>query len=127
MAVPPGTLKTAYRIGKGFLTDEEVAEWEKLGKPVEATRLRPPAPSRGAAGKRPLLPRLPASEPPVAIAPEPADQPEVHALLRQSDAYHAALYPAESNHLVDVAKLLVAQRSLRGRAPRRHRSRAAAH
>ena len=32
VAVPPGTLKTAYRIGKGFLTDEEVAEWEKLGQ-----------------------------------------------------------------------------------------------
>ena len=32
-AVPPGTLKTSYRIGKGFLTDEEVAEWEKLGVP----------------------------------------------------------------------------------------------
>jgi putative acetyltransferase len=32
----------------------------------------------------------------------------VHALLRQSDAYHAALYPAESNHLVDVAVLTAA-------------------
>lgn len=28
-------LKTAYRIGRGFLSDEEVAEWERLGKPVE--------------------------------------------------------------------------------------------
>ena len=35
VAVPAGTLKTAYRVGKGFLTDEEVAEWEKLGKPPE--------------------------------------------------------------------------------------------
>ena len=43
--------------------------------------------------------------PPIAIVAESADQPEVHALLRQSDAYHAALYPAESNHLVDVAAL----------------------
>ena len=43
--------------------------------------------------------------PPIAIVAESADQPEVHALLRQSDAYHAALYPAESNHLVDVAVL----------------------
>jgi putative acetyltransferase len=41
----------------------------------------------------------------VKIAAETADQPDVHALLGQSDAYMAALYPAESNHLVDVATL----------------------
>ncbi len=105
VAVPPGTLKTAYRIGKGFLTDEEAAEWEKLGKPAEA---------RAAANGQlpeaaPAVPGATAAvgggEPPVVIAAEPADQPEVHALLRQSDAYHAALYPAESNHMVDVATL----------------------
>jgi putative acetyltransferase len=104
VAVPPGTLKTAYRIGKGFLSDEEVAEWEKLGKPAEAeiaTRASPSgAEANGAAA-------VSAADQPsdVSIAPEPADQPEVHALLRQSDAYHAALYPAESNHLVDVETL----------------------
>ena len=32
VAVTEG-LKTAYRVGKGFLTDDEVAVWEKLGKP----------------------------------------------------------------------------------------------
>lgn len=36
---------------------------------------------------------------------ENPDQPEIHALLSASDAYHAALYPAESNHLVDIASL----------------------
>lgn len=36
VAVPAGTLKTAYRIGKGFLSDDEVAQWEALGKPVTA-------------------------------------------------------------------------------------------
>ena len=36
---------------------------------------------------------------------ETPDQPEIHALLRTSDAYYAALYPAESNHLVDIASL----------------------
>jgi hypothetical protein len=30
---PAGTLATAYRVGKGFLSDEEVAAWEKLGHP----------------------------------------------------------------------------------------------
>jgi len=91
VAVPPGTLKTAYRIGKGFLTDEEVAEWEKLGHPAETE-----------VAAKPL-----ASDPglPISIAAEPADQPEVHALLRQSDTYFAGLYPAESNHLIDVAAL----------------------
>lgn len=33
-AVPAGTLKTAYRIGKGFLSDDEVAQWDALGKPA---------------------------------------------------------------------------------------------
>ncbi|MCB1505528.1 MAG: DUF3306 domain-containing protein [Hyphomicrobiaceae bacterium] len=33
--VPVGGIKTAYRIGKGFLSDSEVAEWEKLGRPAE--------------------------------------------------------------------------------------------
>ncbi len=33
VAVAPGTLQTAWRIGKGFLNDAEVAEWDKLGKP----------------------------------------------------------------------------------------------
>jgi len=31
--------------------------------------------------------------------------PEVSGLIRESDAYAQALYPAESNHLVDVASL----------------------
>ena len=36
---------------------------------------------------------------------ENPDQPEIRALLNASDAYHAALYPAESNHPVDMAAL----------------------
>ena len=32
VAVPEG-IKTAYRVGRGFLTDEEVTAWENLGKP----------------------------------------------------------------------------------------------
>ena len=31
--VPLGGLKTAYKIGRGFLSDAEVAEWESLGRP----------------------------------------------------------------------------------------------
>jgi putative acetyltransferase len=36
---------------------------------------------------------------------ENPDQPEIRDLLAASDAYHAALYPAESNHLVDMQSL----------------------
>lgn len=30
--VPQGVLKTAYRVGRGFLSDEDVTEWDALGK-----------------------------------------------------------------------------------------------
>ncbi len=104
VAVPAGTLKTAYRIGKGFLTDEEVAEWEKLGHPAETeVAAKPPAADAAAAGAAGAA--AADTAPPVSVAAEPADQPEVHALLRQSDAYFASLYPAESNHLIDATAL----------------------
>jgi len=41
----------------------------------------------------------------IEIAIENPDQPEIAVLLASSDAYMAALYPAESNHLLDVASL----------------------
>jgi putative acetyltransferase len=41
----------------------------------------------------------------IEIAIENPDQPEIAALLASSDAYMAALYPAQSNHLLDVASL----------------------
>ncbi|MCB5204119.1 GNAT family N-acetyltransferase [Neorhizobium sp. T786] len=41
----------------------------------------------------------------VTIAVEPPRQPEVIRLLELSDAYAASLYPAESNHLVDISTL----------------------
>lgn len=33
--VPVGGIRTAYRVGKGFLSDAEIAEWESLGRPEE--------------------------------------------------------------------------------------------
>lgn len=39
------------------------------------------------------------------IAPESPRQPGIVALLQQSDAYMAALYPAESNHMLDLESL----------------------
>ncbi|KKX34479.1 GNAT family N-acetyltransferase [Rhizobium sp. LC145] len=41
----------------------------------------------------------------VTIDIEPPRQPEILRLLELSDAYAASLYPAESNHLVDVSTL----------------------
>jgi putative acetyltransferase len=38
---------------------------------------------------------------------ETPDQPEVRAMLSRLDALHADLYPAESNHLLDVRALLL--------------------
>ena len=56
--------------------------------------------------------------PEINIAPEDPRQPEVRRLIALSDAYLQALYPSESNHLVDVdvlavsgTMLLVARRS----------------
>jgi putative acetyltransferase len=40
------------------------------------------------------------------INTETPNQPEVVAMLDRLDAYCAALYPAESNHLMDIASLL---------------------
>jgi len=37
---------------------------------------------------------------------ETPDQAEVRAMLARLDAYCAALYPAESNHLMDIASLM---------------------
>ncbi len=42
----------------------------------------------------------------ITLATESPDQPEVGAFFAASEAYMAALYPAESNHFVDVAALL---------------------
>lgn len=42
---------------------------------------------------------------PIEIRPEPARQPEVEELLRLSDEFAFALYPAESCHLLDVSEL----------------------
>ncbi|MDY0873033.1 GNAT family N-acetyltransferase [Dongia rigui] len=36
---------------------------------------------------------------------ETPDQPDVRDMLAEGDAYYATLYPAESNHLVDISTL----------------------
>jgi putative acetyltransferase len=45
------------------------------------------------------------THPKIEIAVEDPAGPEVAPLLEASDAYMAALYPAESNHMLDVASL----------------------
>ncbi len=41
----------------------------------------------------------------ISIAPESPRSPEVIALIRDLDAYQSALYPAESNHFIDIDAL----------------------
>jgi len=41
----------------------------------------------------------------IVIAAESPDQPEVRALISELDALQLRLYPAESNHFVDIASL----------------------
>jgi putative acetyltransferase len=37
---------------------------------------------------------------------EPPDQPDVAALIAELDAYQAPMYPAQSNHLLDIESLV---------------------
>lgn len=117
LAVPLGTLKTAYRVGQGFLTDEEVAEWDKLGRPDADTAAHDSdAVANAATGAGPVIAAG------IAIAIEPATQPDVTAMFAASDAYHAGLYPAESNHpvspeaLTAVGAVMLVARDSDGRA-----------
>lgn len=41
----------------------------------------------------------------IEIRPEDPDQPDIVALLQAADDWYATLYPAESNHLLDVSTL----------------------
>jgi putative acetyltransferase len=41
----------------------------------------------------------------VDVKREDPDKPEIRALLVENDAYYEALYPAESNHLIDLTAL----------------------
>jgi hypothetical protein len=34
VSVPANLLRTAYKVGRGFLDDSEVAAWEDLGRPA---------------------------------------------------------------------------------------------
>jgi len=86
-AVPTGLLRTAYKVGQGFLSDEEAAEWDRLGRT-----------------KPTVAPPQEAAE--IAVGTESPDQPETAAFLAASDAQAASLYPPESNHLVDLAALM---------------------
>lgn len=42
----------------------------------------------------------------ISVARESPDQGDVAKLIRELDAYQGALYPAESNHLLDISQLL---------------------
>ena len=81
-----GVLATAYKVGRGFLTTDEAAAWDKLGRPQSEHAIIDAAVA-------------------VTIDAEPPDQPEVTAFFAASETYMSALYPAESNHFADPAAL----------------------
>jgi putative acetyltransferase len=51
-------------------------------------------------------PTAAASSSPACVADESPDQPDVLQLIDELDAYQRSLYPAESNHLLDLSSLL---------------------
>lgn len=83
VAVAPGTLQTAWRFGKGLLTDEEAAEWEALGKPESETAATAeatgaPAQPEEAAGPAPEAEaHAEAARPPEAPTGDVAAKPDV--------------------------------------------------
>ncbi|KAB2912845.1 MAG: GNAT family N-acetyltransferase [Hyphomicrobiaceae bacterium] len=96
VAVPGGTLQTAYRIGRGFMTDGEVAAGEKPGNPETA-----------GGGERPETAAMA-----LAILPlRAADQHEADALLRQLEAYLSHIYPGARQRGPDpAAQIFLARR-----------------
>jgi len=92
LAVPMGALKTAYKVGQGFLTDEEAAEWDRLGREDDVD-------DPSSTATQPVMAA-------VTVGAESTMQDDIAAMFAASDAYSAALYPAESNHMVSAARLL---------------------
>ena len=102
-------LRTSYKVGQGFLTDEEAAEWDALGKPekpgeVDGTQVAELDDSPEAI-EQPVGTEV-EDMAGASIREETPDQPEVAQFLTASDAYAAGLYPADSNHLVPLADLM---------------------
>lgn len=95
LAVPLGMLKTAHKVGRGFLSDEDVAKWEGLSK---EPAIEPNAPSDAVAH----------AKLPISVGLESPVQDEVRALFAQSDTYTHNLYPAESNHMTSPEMLVAA-------------------
>ena len=74
VAVPSRLMKTAYKVGRGFLDDDEVAAWEALGRPAAA-------PTATAGAMAPLEPeKVPGTAPPSgADGVQPAAEASSHA------------------------------------------------
>ena len=93
-------IATDYKVGQGFLSDEEVAEWEDLGAESKARALAEE--KRREEKKREQLVR--AGD--ISVALESPDQPRIIEFLNESERYHSALYPVESNHFTPLGELM---------------------
>lgn len=101
--VPVTALKTAYKVGQGFLSDEEVADWDALGKP-EAADVDEAGASDLCPVAGPTAPGVAAAA--ISIGIETPLQDDVRRLFEASDAFMAELYPADSNHPVTPEALV---------------------
>ncbi len=83
VCLPKGLMKTAYRYGRGFLDDDEVAEWEALGRPEPVVEDGEEQPGEGT-GEAPEVAVAEAA--PVAEADSAADGDEAAATAAEADA-----------------------------------------
>jgi hypothetical protein len=102
VAVPANLLRTAYKVGRGFLDDSEVAAWDELGRPARPA----PAPV-AAAGDTPTI----APTSPDASRPAPEPEGETIAAGREE--------PAGSSTTPEETEPASAETAARGAAPGR--------
>lgn len=93
-------LRTSYKVGQGFLSDEEAAQWDALGKPDASD-----ADAKVAAGASDSAGAAVAADG-VSIAQEAPDQDEIAPLFAEAEHYFSALYPVDSNHFASLEELL---------------------
>jgi hypothetical protein len=74
-------IKTAWQVGRGFMTDEEVADWDRLGKPAEDGKA-PPVAAAEAAEAAGEAETVAATE--VPAPSNPGDQPQLTEAPAQS-------------------------------------------
>ncbi len=105
-----GDIRTDYKVGRGFLDDDDVAQWDELGadakkraqqdmdkRQSEALQASESGGETGGAGSG------------LCVQIETPDQREILAFFEASERYHSALYPVDSNHFAPLSTLMTPQ------------------